>query len=259
MKWRLAVVGSPIEHSLSPVLHEAGLAIAGLEGSSTRVELGVDQGAALRELMGTTFDAVSVTMPMKEVAAGLCAQLDDVSTRIGVVNSLLMREGRLLGACTDGRGFIDALVGELSFDVADKNVIIIGAGGAARGIVDALVEANARSITVEGRTAARVKELVERYETVRPSTPPGTTVDLVINTVPIAGRLEPVAHEGVHDATVAVDITYEPRMSKWRAFYDARGCQSANGLSMLAYQAARQMQWWWDVPVNGAELLEAIE
>jgi shikimate dehydrogenase len=259
MRWRLAVVGSPIEHSLSPVLHEAGLAIAGLEGSSTRVELGLDQGAVLRELMGTTFDAVSVTMPLKEVAAGLCATLDEVATRIGVVNTLLVRDGELHGACTDGRGFVDALVGEFSFDAADKNVIIIGAGGAARGIVDALVESKVRSIAIEGRTATRVKDIVERYEAALPSMPEGTAVDLVINTVPIGGRLEPVVHQGVHDATIAVDITYEPRMSKWRALYEARGNQNANGLAMLAYQAARQMQWWWDVPVNGAQLLEVLE
>lgn len=259
MNWRLAVVGSPIEHSLSPVLHEAGLALAGLHGTSTRVELTVEESGELRELMGATFDAVSVTMPLKEVVVRWCADLDEVAARIGVVNSLLVRDGQLLGACTDGRGFVDALEGELSFDVADKHVVVLGAGGAARGIVDALVESSASSVVVQGRTPARVHEIVERYDSVRASMPTRTPVDLVINTVPIGGRLEPSLVEGVHDHTVAVDITYEPRMSKWRALYESRGCRSANGLGMLAYQAARQMQWWFQAPIDGAKLLEVLE
>ncbi|MHB1088507.1 MAG: shikimate dehydrogenase family protein [Acidimicrobiales bacterium] len=259
MNWRLAVVGSPIEHSLSPVLHEAGLALAGLQGTSTRVELSLDQGGELRELMGATFDAVSVTMPLKEVAAGVCADLDDVAARIGVVNSLLVRDGQLLGACTDGRGFIDALGGELSYSVAGKHVVVLGAGGAARGIVDALVESSAQSVVVQGRTLARVHEIVDRYESVRTSMPAGTPVDLVINTLPIGGRLEPSLLDGVHELTVAIDITYEPRMSKWRELYESRGCRSANGLGMLAYQAARQMQWWFQMPIDGAKLMEVFE
>ncbi len=259
MKWRLGVVGSPIEHSLSPVLHEAGLELAGLQGSSTRLEVTGEQVSTLRTLMGTTFDALSVTMPLKESAARVCDQLDEVSTRIGVVNSLLERDGAILGACTDGNGFVDALSAQLSYEVANKRVVMLGAGGAARGIVDALVHAGVRSIVVEGRTASRVLEIVERYEVVSTSGDPEAPVDLIVNTVPIGGRLEPTVHEGVHDQTVAIDITYEPRMSKWRSLYDAHGCQSANGLGMLAYQAARQMQWWWDTPIDGARLLEVIE
>ncbi|MHB1208549.1 MAG: shikimate dehydrogenase family protein [Acidimicrobiales bacterium] len=258
MRWRLGVVGSPIEHSLSPALHEAGLELAGLEGSSTRVELKVDQAVALGELMGASYDAVSVTMPLKEAAARLCASLDDVATRIGVVNSLLLRDGELLGACTDGPGFIDALGAELSYDVSNKRVVVLGAGGAARGIVDALVHSGVQSVVVEGRTASRVHEIVERYDVARATLVSGTPVDLIVNTVPIGGRLEPSLYEGVHDETVAIDITYEPRMSKWRALYDARGCLNANGLGMLAYQAARQMNWWWETPIDGAKLLEVI-
>ena len=63
---------------------------------------------------------------------------------------------------------------------------------------------------------------------------------------------------GVGPGTVAVDITYEPRVSAWRALYEQAGCRSANGLAMLAYQAALQMQWWWDVAIDGAALLEVI-
>ena len=63
---------------------------------------------------------------------------------------------------------------------------------------------------------------------------------------------------GVHESPLAVDITYEPRMSEWRGAYDQAGCRSTNGLAMLACQAALQMQWWWDVQIDPRTLLEAI-
>jgi shikimate 5-dehydrogenase len=64
--------------------------------------------------------------------------------------------------------------------------------------------------------------------------------------------------QGVGAHTIAVDITYEPRMSDWRALHERAGCPSANGLGMLAHQAALQMRWWWDLPVDAAKLLEVI-
>jgi shikimate 5-dehydrogenase len=64
--------------------------------------------------------------------------------------------------------------------------------------------------------------------------------------------------QGVHQETVAVDITYDPRVSSWRSLYDDAGCRTMNGLAMLAYQAALQMQWWWGVDIDGARLLEVI-
>ena len=260
MRWRLAVVGSPIAHSLSPLLHEKGLAMAGLEGTSTRVELGREQGPALRELLDSAYDAVSVTMPLKKVAAGLCTQLDEVATRIGVVNSVLVRDGELRGACTDGRGFVDSLAGEFGLTVTGKHVVVLGAGGAAHGIIDALVEANVGSVAVQNRTPTTVRELTDRYDTVVADAPLGAPVDLIVNTIPTSGRPDvAVLHDGVHEQTLAVDIIYEPRMSNWRAFYESHGCRSANGLGMLAYQAARQMQWWWDTPMDGAQLLEVLQ
>ena len=109
MRWRLGVAGFPIEHSLSPMLHEAGLALADLEGSSSRLELREEDAPLLGELMGTRFDALSVTMPLKFAALSVCDSLDEVSLRIGVVNSLLARDGQILGACTDGPGFLAAV------------------------------------------------------------------------------------------------------------------------------------------------------
>lgn len=259
MRWRLGVVGSPIEHSLSPQLHEAGLALAHLEGTSSRVELVESEAQNLRSLMGSQFDALSVTMPLKGAAARICDSLDDVAQRTDSVNSLLMRDGQLLGACTDGQGFIDAINFEFGVTVEGCHAVVLGAGGAARAIVDALVHAGVASVSLHGRTAANVQKLMDRYDNVfdhMHSAP----VDLVVNTIPVSGRVDARGVLlGVRPTTIVVDIAYEPRMSQWRVVYASAGCRTANGLSMLAFQAARQMQWWWGCVIDGAALLQALE
>lgn len=260
MKWRLAVAGSPIAHSLSPVLHEAGLHIAGLDGSSQRLELAHDDAPRLMAMMGERFDAVSVTMPLKGLLGEYCDELDQVSSRTGSVNSLLIRDGRIFGASTDGIGFLDALTAATGFDPVGSHVVVFGAGGAARAIVDALVGAGSATLAVHGRTASNVAALTSRYEGVSDYAANDHPLDLVVNTVPIDGRsAQPGVIRGVDAATVAVDIVYEPRLSGWLAEHERAGCRTLNGLPMLAYQAARQMSWWWNVDIDGAQLLKVVQ
>ena len=260
MIWRLGVVGYPVEHSLSPTLHVAGLKMAGLEGTSAKVPLGDNDREELRGLLGDSFDALSVTMPLKEFAATICDELDEVAQRSGVVNSLLVRDGRVIGANTDGQGLVDALAAQFSLSLADRHVVVLGAGGAARGIVDALVHERAASVTVFGRTAANVERLTSSYENVHDHTNAPRSVDLIVNTLPADARpgIDEMA-SGVNPETIALDVTYEPRLSPWRAAMAQRGCRSANGLGMLAYQAALQMRWWWECEIDAARLFEAIQ
>jgi shikimate dehydrogenase len=260
MSWRLGVVGSPIAHSLSPQLQLAGLQLAGLEGTSTRVELGLKDAEQLKVIATTTFDALSVTSPLKAVAHELCDELSEVAARTKSVNSLLARDGKLLGESTDGLGFVTSLSGEMGFALENTHAVVLGAGGAASAIVDALVHHGVASAVVLARNEARVEELASRYKNVFSHSLVYRPVDLVVNTLPLEGRGEEAAVlQGVHHETIAVDITYEPRSSPWRQLYDDAGCRSMNGLPMLAYQAALQMQWWWGVTLEGAKLLEVLQ
>jgi shikimate dehydrogenase len=258
MRWRLGVVGFPIEHSLSPRLHEAGLAQLGLEGTSERLALRESEAGRLGELMGTRFDALSVTMPLKGPALAVCDELDASAERVGVINSLLVRDGRILGASTDGDGFVDALRAQFALVPYHLSVAVLGAGGAARGIVDALARGAASSIAVTARTPERVAWLAARYDCVVATARHPGTLDLVVNTVPADQRGRAEVVDGATASTVCVDITYEPRNSAWLEAHAGLGCRTANGLGMLAYQAARQMSWWWGRPVDGALLMKAV-
>jgi len=259
MFWRLGVIGSPIEHSLSPRLHEAGLSLAGLQGRSERYRMVESDSPRLAAMMGAEVDALSVTMPMKAPAAALCDRLDDRSRELGVVSSLLWRDGLLWGATFDGEGLCDYLLASFAFEVAHAHVVVVGSGGAARAIVAALVSGGAQSVSVLGRNAATVDEIVARHFNVYPEMQLYRPVDLIINTTPAPGRAaESAVMQGVTRDSVAVDITYDPRRSPWLGTYEEFGCRVANGLGMLAYQAARQMNWWWGTHIDGADLLAVI-
>lgn len=259
MDWRLGVAGLPVSHSLSPELHRTGLALAGLHGSSHRYEISEVQAPRLRDLMGRELDALSITMPLKSAAANLCDRVDASASSLGVVNSLRWRDELLWGASTDGPGFVDSLRGVFGVGVGGLHVVVLGAGGAARAIVDSLVLEGAQSVSVHGRRPANVERLVSRYANVVDHTVLHRPVDLIINTIPVAGRAADAAVlQGVTRETIGVDITYEPRTSPWLALYAQFGCRHTNGLAMLAYQAARQMNWWWDRDLDGARLLAAI-
>jgi shikimate dehydrogenase len=259
VNWRVGVVGSPVAHSLSPQLHEVGLRLAGLTGTSTRVELTKEDADELRDLLPAQFDALSVTSPLKGAAFELSKEHSDAAERTRSVNSLLVRDGVLCGASTDGDGFISSITHAYGPVVDNAHVVVLGAGGAASAIVDALVHHGAASVAVLGRTESKVVALTNRYPNVFSGALVYRPVDLVVNTIPVAGRArEAAVLQGVHPETIAVDITYEPRESEWRARYDEAGCRTMNGLAMLAFQAAFQMEWWWGVTLEGAQLLEAL-
>jgi shikimate dehydrogenase len=260
MNWRLGIVGSPVSHSLSPQLHEAGLRLAGLTGNSARVDLPLERASELPGLLRDDFDALSVTSPIKYPAFALCDEVSDVARRTESVNSLRVIEGKLSGASTDGDGFVSALEDTFGPVVANAHVVVLGAGGAASAIVDALVQHNASNVVVHGRTESKVDALTSRYTNVHSSSLVYRPIDLIINTVPVIGRSsEAAVLQGVRPETIAVDIIYEPRSTEWRERYEVAGCRSMNGLAMLAYQAALQMQWWWGVALEGAELLEVYQ
>ncbi len=260
MNWRVGVAGSPVAHSLSPRLHEIGLRLAGLAGTSTRVEIDLDHAMDLRRLLGTAFDALSVTSPLKGAAFELCDEASETATRTQSVNSVLVRDGVVYGDSTDGAGFVEAVTATFGPVVEDAHVVVLGAGGAASAIVDGLVASGAQSVVVHGRTEKNVDKLVERYRNVNSWSLVYRPIDLIVNTVPDAGRsAEAAVLQGVHHDTIAVDIVYDPRETEWGRRYREFGCRTMNGLPMLAYQAAIQMRWWWGVALEGAQLLEGLQ
>jgi shikimate dehydrogenase len=260
VKWRLGVVGSPIAHSLSPQLHEAGLRILGLQGTTQRVEVHQDQGNVLRTLIEQDFDALSVTMPLKYVAGGVCDGLDETARRTGSVNTLLRKDAVTLGRSTDGDGFVNSVAHDFDMEMGAKNVAVLGSGGAAVAIIDALMQHEVASLTLLARNRNAEQALIAKYPTVTSTLDHVGHFDLVVNTVPASAEsgLGQLPKEHLDHSTICVDIGYEPRATEWLRAVNELGCQSANGLSMLAHQAQLQMEWWFHESLPIEDLLGAI-
>ncbi len=151
-----ALIGSPVAHSLSPVIHRAAFAAAGVDWSYVAFDVPAGRaGEALAAMRVLGIRGLSVTTPHKEQVAGGVDELDPAARAIGAVNTVVLDEGgRLVGHSTDGDGFVVALRAD-GIDVAGLAVAVLGAGGAARSVVEALGRAGAASIVVVNRSPDR--------------------------------------------------------------------------------------------------------
>lgn len=244
-----AVIGHPVAHSLSPALHNAGF--ASVRADWVYVALDVadgDAAAALDAMRVLGLGGLSVTMPHKHAIAAAVDVLDPAAELLGAVNTVVpLGCGRLAGYSTDGDGFVAALaaVGE---PATGKAVVVLGAGGAARSIVEALARNGAASITVVNRTADAAESAAGLAGSVGRT---GTVADvahaeLLVNATSIGmGTTElPVPAGLIGPHHVVADIVYHPRRTALLAAADAAGATTIDGVGMLVQQAALQQALW---------------
>ncbi len=250
----VAVIGDPIGHSLSPVIHNAAFAAASLDWICVALPVrGGDAAAAARGMRVLGLRGMSVTMPHKsEIGDGLDS-LSDVARTLGSVNCVVRRGDELVGENTDGAGFLGGLHEDFDLDPAGANCVVLGAGGAARAVVLALSRAGAASIRVVNRsrdTAERAAVIGGPVATVGE---PRDVVaaDLIVNATPIgmhgtsAGNaglpLDP-ASLGPHQ--VVAELIYHPADTGLMQAARSVGARTANGTSMLVHQAAVAFTLW---------------
>jgi shikimate dehydrogenase len=245
-----AVIGSPIRHSLSPVLYNAAFRALELDWVFVALDVAPGEGAAAVASMRTLgIEGLSVTMPHKADAAGAVDVLTPTAERLGAVNSIVLRAGGLIGDNTDGPGFIDALRADEGIDPAGLRCLVLGAGGAARAVVLALAKAGAADVAVWGRTPQRAVDAAALAGPVGRAVdrPEGVECDLLVNATP-AGMGEspdaPVDPALVPGCRVVADLVYYPPITPLLEAARARGLVAVNGLGMLIHQAAHQFRSW---------------
>lgn len=238
------VVGSPLAHSLSPVMHNAGFDEIGRDAVYLPFEaVDIDDF----ERFTTAFDVrgASVTAPYKEAALSKVRSTDELSQRVGAVNTIRIDSAGWHGLNTDVPGFLAPLRGQVQ--LAGCRVTVLGAGGAARGVVTALVDEGA-AVTVCARRGEQA-EAVARLARGRtaPMPPEPGTWDLLVNTTPIGtypnDGVSPMPAGGFGGALV-YDLVYNPPVTRLLADATAAGCSTLGGLDMLVAQAERQFLWW---------------
>lgn len=251
-----AVVGRPIGHSLSPVMHNAAFAALGLPAVYVPCEAeSFDDFLALREALAIR--GASVTAPFKEEACAACTACEDLHPDILSVNTLRVADdGQLIGRNTDIDGFLAPLRARMA--LAGQRVAVLGAGGAARGIVFGLGAAGAR-VTVHARDTAKAADVAALAQGTGAAwaVPPGSW-DLLVNTTPIGSspQVDETPFSGPFDGALVYDLIYNPRPTRLLREAAAAGCDTLDGLEMLVQQAVRQFAWWTGVAPD-ADIMRA--
>jgi shikimate dehydrogenase len=251
---RLAVViGKPIDHSLSPAMHNAAFEALGLPWRYLAISVPDGHAAEAIEVMRTVpFAGMSVTMPHKAAVAELVDSCTPIATALGAVNCVWWRGEELVGDNTDGAGFLDALHQDEGYDPRGQRTVVLGAGGAARAVIQALGEAGAAEVVVVNRTASRADAAARLAPGVGRvgSVDDIAGSDLVVNATSVgmgsgeAAERVPVDVERLGGGQLVVDLIYEPATTALVRSARERGAVAVNGLGMLIHQAAHAFRRW---------------
>jgi shikimate dehydrogenase len=262
-----AVIGSPVHHSLSPAIHNAAFAAAGLDWAYVAFEVAAGGGAAALDAMRTMgLGGLSVTMPHKDDVAAAADTRSATVERLGAANCVVPQgAGRLRAENTDGAGFVASLR-DAGVDPDGLRCCVLGAGGAARAVVLALAEAGAAAVVVVNRTpangerAAALANAAGRF--VLPVGAAGAVAgaDLVVNATPIGmgeGNASPVEGSWLGAGQVVADLVYHPLETPLLQAAAATGCRTVDGLGMLVHQAALAFEAWTGEPAPLAAMRSA--
>ena len=252
----VGLIGYPVEHSLSPVMHNSAFAALNLSWCYVPLPVRPERlGEAVAGLRALSLVGANVTVPHKEAVMPHLDHVAPEAQAIGAVNTIVVREGKLIGYNTDWQGFLTAL-SESGFDPQGKQAVVVGAGGAARAVVYALAQAGAQ-VTVLNRTLARAQALVQDFSPLFPSLPLTPQIleertakaYLLVNTTPVG--MWPEVDKSIWPENLAFpghltvfDLVYNPRQTKLLRQARAVGAKAVGGLGMLVHQGAVAFELW---------------
>ncbi|WP_449393882.1 shikimate dehydrogenase [Devosia riboflavina] len=258
MTTKAFVIGHPIAHSRSPLIHGTWLAEHGIDGSYEAIDVApADLPAFFGRLRSGEFAGGNVTIPHKEAVFALCDSVDDLAKTIGAVNTLVVREGKVHGYNTDYLGFLGNLdAAAPGWSDGPRHALVIGAGGAARAILVALRERNGGQVHVLNRTLANAEALVEEIE--GPFEAHGfdsfaelaPKIGIVVNTSSIGmhgSRFDWLDMSLLPKTSLVTDIVYTPLITPLLADAQAHGLHIVDGLGMLLHQAVPGFADWFGV------------
>jgi shikimate dehydrogenase len=266
----VGVLGDPVRHSLSPAMHNAAIAVLGLDWAYLALPVAAgDLAVVLRALAAIDCRGLNVTLPHKQAAAVLADELTPLARRLGAVNTLVRRDGGgWLGTNTDVEGFLAPLR-----PLGAREALVLGCGGSARAVVAGLVDLGLGCIRVAGRDATRLESFVRSCADWAPGLVPlawgadsaGSpdplgaalaSTDLIVNTTPVgmASGSDPSATERsplrpdqvatLSPGATVYDLIYTPRPTALLRLARGRGCRTIDGLEMLVQQGAASLRLW---------------
>ena len=265
------VMGNPVEHSRSPWIHARFAALTGQTLTYERqlVALG-DFEAAVARLAAAGGRGCNVTVPFKHEAAALAHTASERVHLAGAANTLVLQDGRIHADNTDGLGLVADITVNAGVALQGRDVLLIGAGGAAAGVLGPLLQQQPRRIVVCNRTAARAQTLVERHAALaidqkvellaQPQQGLEGDFDVIINATAasMAGAGIPVPAQVLRPASLAYDLMYGPATQPFLNWAATHGAQGRDGLGMLVEQAAVGFALWRGVRPPAAQVLAEL-
>ena len=267
MSERYCVIGNPIAHSKSPLIHAAFGAATGQNIDYGRCLAPLDGFAAtVRELIAQGYRGANVTVPFKLEAARLATRLAPRAQAAGAVNTLIFAEGEIVGENTDGPGLVADIVRNAGVALAGKRILLLGAGGAARGALLPLLLQAPRQIVIANRTLATAEQLTQDFAahaallSVCAFANLEGSFDVVINatSASLGADVPPIPGSVFHPGTLALDMMYGNKPTVFMDFAAGHGASVRDGLGMLVEQAAEAFALWRGVRPDTAQVLTSM-
>lgn len=271
----LGIIGYPIGHSISPVFQQAALDHCGIDATYRAWEVpSAALGAFIQELREPNTLGINVTVPHKEAVIPHLDEVDDWATAAGAVNTIVSRGGRLTGHNTDGQGFLRALREVHGFLPRGRRVLVLGAGGAARGVVLALVREGVWQLTIANRTLSRAQRLcgLAGDSGVNSRAVPlagdalaaaAAEADLIVNCTTMGmshgpdEKGAPLSWQQIPRTALVNDLVYNPAQTPLLREAVRAGAPVLGGIHMLVYQGAASFEMWTGKKAPVAVMLEA--
>jgi shikimate dehydrogenase len=244
------ILGRPVSHSLSPVMHNAAFGHLGINAVYVAFPV-TDLAPAVEGLRGLGIGGVSVTIPFKEEIIPLIDELEPQAARIGAVNTVVNRDGHLIGSNTDWLGAVIALQAKIS--LRNQHVLILGAGGASRAIAFGIIQEGGQVTLTDidpDRAAALALNL--GVEAIAPEAVANCPAAILVNASPVGMAPDaegiPINPELLGRFEVVMDIVYQPLTTRLLQEAQARSAATIDGLQMLIHQATAQFELWTGQP-----------
>ncbi|MFD2926039.1 shikimate dehydrogenase [Halobacillus naozhouensis] len=270
---QLGLIGYPIAHSLSPWIHHRLLTMHGIEGEYSLYECNPEQFPdQMEQLKGSKINGFNVTVPYKEKIIPYLDELDEAAKFLGAVNTVKSDNGRLIGYNTDGRGYAASLLNQ--YDDALKSsdkVLILGSGGAARGIFYALLKHGVKKINVANRTVEKAQRVIEDLQahstssalTLQQAEEDLSQYDLIIQTTSVGMAPEKnrtlISLTGINANTIVSDIVYRPKKTSLLKEAERQGARLHYGHGMLLNQAILAFEIWSGKSTAASRIMTAFE
>jgi shikimate dehydrogenase len=265
---RYAVVGQPVAHSLSPRIHPLFAQQGGAQISYQALEVApADLAARLAELHATGYAGLNLTLPHKAAGVALCESTSAAARRAGAVNTLVRTAQGWHGENTDGPGLVQDLIANLHVTLAGRRVLVLGSGGAARGILEPLLQQAPAELVLAGRNPWKPEEIAVAFKEIgiiRPCTHlalKGDSFDVVLNATSAGHRGEvPRLPAGLFaPQALAYDLNYGPAARPFLEWAQSQGAaRTSDGLGMLVEQAAEAFRLWRGQRPDGAAVLATL-